>query len=53
VIDGERAPDRRAGVDVDPRLPVRELGEEPRDERDREPVKRMRQAVAGDGVEAG
>lgn len=41
VVDEEPGPDLSARVDVDPRRSVRELGDDARNERDREHVQRV------------
>ena len=51
VVDEEPLADRRAGVDVDARLRVGELGHDARDDRHLQPIELVRQPVDRHGVE--
>ena len=53
MVDEEAAADARAGMDVDAGRAVGELGDDPRDERHAEGVELVREALVGDGGDAG
>jgi hypothetical protein len=53
VIDEEAATDLRARMDVDARQRMRVLGDDARDDRQIEPVERVRETMVNDGSDAG